>query len=536
MRKLLDERRNIYKEFHAFVSTSESEEDMPHGEEHAKRRLSETGTSQNSPSQHSSDNPSKKKPVKYIIISEGDSTPSKHLNPVLNSDTPNELVLTQVLHDNPEDIPNPDSPPNFLMPSMDVDIFSMFSEPQNKPPFNEPVVAQEAEEEQLGEDSDSVPEAGTTEMQIDLGGVMNISQTMPTDFLEPSDNECMGLQRMKRDISHKSADSFLPFCNNNVKIEESDVGTMEVEVNSEYGNEVNTEASDGVVDYIGWKDSILVIKIVKDLIVAGNDKGKLFLFDTKSAFPIFTETICLNEAITAMDVYENGSNTRLFIGSQNQNLYVYDIGDRRLLRVISVGTPIQCLELMWMSLFIGSSKGELIRFSLANGRITAPEKISESAVLAIKGSMDGSRRVLVVALRNAPISIRDASSCLELRTIGEDLYSVYSIVLFHNRVYCGTSHDDVLVYNFHDGQLLLKHGESRGSGIVNMIIVRNVLFVACYNGKICIYNTTDNSFITSMTAPSGLLLSMAIVNKKLIAGTKQNFQCMPLPESVASLL
>lgn len=70
-------------------------------------------------------------------------------------------------------------------------------------------------------------------------------------------------------------------------------------------------------------------------------------------------------------------------------------------------------------------------------------------MLAIKGSMDGSRRVLVVALRNAPISIRDASSCLELRTIGEDLYSVYSIVLFHNRVYCGTSHDDVLVYNFH---------------------------------------------------------------------------------------
>ncbi|XP_065167634.1 uncharacterized protein [Atheta coriaria] len=197
MRKLLDERRNIYKEFHAFVSTSESEEDMPHGEEHAKRRLSETGTSQNSPSQHSSDNPSKKKPVKYIIISEGDSTPSKHLNPVLNSDTPNELVLTQVLHDNPEDIPNPDSPPNFLMPSMDVDIFSMFSEPQNKPPFNEPVVAQEAEEEQLGEDSDSVPEAGTTEMQIDLGGVMNISQTMPTDFLEPSDNECMGESPVK---------------------------------------------------------------------------------------------------------------------------------------------------------------------------------------------------------------------------------------------------------------------------------------------------------------------------------------------------
>lgn len=78
------------------------------------------------------------------------------------------------------------------------------------------------------------------------------------------------------------------------------------------------------------------------------------------------------------------------------------------------------------------------------------EKISEYNVLVLKAAKEGSRKVLLVATRNAPVSVRDAMSGLYMRDMETPfLPTVYTLLLESSLVYCGTSQHDILVYTFH---------------------------------------------------------------------------------------
>lgn len=84
----------------------------------------------------------------------------------------------------------------------------------------------------------------------------------------------------------------------------------------------------------------------------------------------------------------------------------------------------------------GSIKGDRLEFS-------------DKSVLALKASSEGPRRVLIVASRNQPITIRDALTGLFLRTIcGYKSHTVYSLMRERNLVYCGTSSTSIPVFDF----------------------------------------------------------------------------------------
>lgn len=76
-------------------------------------------------------------------------------------------------------------------------------------------------------------------------------------------------------------------------------------------------------------------------------------------------------------------------------------------------------------------------------------KFSEEAVLGLKATTEGPRRVLIVASRNQPITIRDAQNGLLIRTIsGHKSHTVYSLLMDSNLVYCGTSSTAIPVFDF----------------------------------------------------------------------------------------
>jgi len=75
---------------------------------------------------------------------------------------------------------------------------------------------------------------------------------------------------------------------------------------------------------------------------------------------------------------------------------------------------------------------------------------SDKSVLALKATNEGPRRILIVASRNQPITIRDAQTGLFLRTISgqKNHITVYSLLRHDNLIYCGTSSRSINVFDF----------------------------------------------------------------------------------------
>lgn len=95
-------------------------------------------------------------------------------------------------------------------------------------------------------------------------------------------------------------------------------------------------------------------------------------------------------------------------------------------------------------------------FLFQTGKIEDSVKVAESNVLVIKAAPEGARRILLVASRKAPVSIRDAMSGLLMREFDPKIFpTVYTLLLENNLVYCGTSQHDILVYTF---QVSLENG------------------------------------------------------------------------------
>lgn len=76
-------------------------------------------------------------------------------------------------------------------------------------------------------------------------------------------------------------------------------------------------------------------------------------------------------------------------------------------------------------------------------------KFSDKSVLALKATNEGPRKILIVASRNQPITIKDAQTGLFLRMIySQKNHTVYSLIRHYNLIYCGTSSTSINVYDF----------------------------------------------------------------------------------------
>lgn len=195
--------------------------------------------------------------------------------------------------------------------------------------------------------------------------------------------------------------------------------------------------------------------------------GKIHCFDLKSgALSYIIQSS--NMAITSLCFLKNKEGDILCVGSLDATLKLYNYSDKRMKKHVQLEDKVQCMETMWGYIFMGSDKGHLTRYNaevrlqnsvkcrkykigyLQKNRREFHQKISDSNVLVIKATMEGARRVLLVALKQSPVCVRDAMSGLLMRNMEAPFSpSVYTILLDKNYVYCGTSKHDILVYNFY---------------------------------------------------------------------------------------
>uniref|UniRef100_A0A1Y1MCW8 Uncharacterized protein n=1 Tax=Photinus pyralis TaxID=7054 RepID=A0A1Y1MCW8_PHOPY len=294
-------------------------------------------------------------------------------------------------------------------------------------------------------------------------------------------------------------------------------------------DDTNTSTSYSM-EFKNFTGAILVIKVIENTVLAASDKGQLLSFDMLNGELLQTVEIS-SVAVTSIVSTCRNDITTIYLGSLDTRVTIFNFQTKEIVKQETVSEPVQCMEYSWNFIFIGSDRGTLIRFDLDTETVVDQTKISNFNILMMKASTEGPRKILVVATRNSPVSIRDALSGLLLRTM-ETSFSptVYTLLIDKNLIYCGTSQHDILVYTFEDGHLARQHEATKSKGVVCMQILGNLLFAGCYNGNIYVYNIKTNAYLGIMSGPGGLMLSMEIVDDKIIVGTKSsNFKAWKIP-------
>ncbi|XP_012254925.2 uncharacterized protein LOC105685438 isoform X1 [Athalia rosae] len=295
------------------------------------------------------------------------------------------------------------------------------------------------------------------------------------------------------------------------------------------------------IQYSVHKGPILEIKVFGNSILAASEDGVIYRY-SQTCNGILNTYEGHQAAVTCMHVLEVSSlgttKDLLFSGSLDGSLRCYDIKSGQQVRdATKVGSPVQCMDQSWGVIFLGTKSGCVSRYHVKSNTLKGEEiKFSDESVLALKSTTEGPRRVLIVASRSQPITIRDAQSGLFLRTVsGHKSHTVYSLMMESNLVFCGTSSTAIPVFDFINGSQVRLY--NAGPGIVCMRMYKFLLFAGCYDGNIYVFDTKVHRLVCSIPGPGNMLLSMDIVKDKLIAGSKdRRLHMWQMPNQVQALL
>ncbi|CAD1469521.1 unnamed protein product, partial [Heterotrigona itama] len=245
--------------------------------------------------------------------------------------------------------------------------------------------------------------------------------------------------------------------------------------------------------YTVHKGPILDIKVFENSFLAASEDGRIYRYNQASN-GILNIYKGHKAAVTCLYVYNvistDISKEWMFSGSLDGTLRCYNIKTGIQVRdTADIGSPIQCMNEAWGIIFIGTKSGHVLRYHMKTGVIKGDSiQFSDKSVLALKATNEGPRRVLIVASRSQPITIRDAQSGLFLRTIcGQKNHTVYSLMRNDNLIYCGTSSTSIPVFDFTNGEQTMQY--NAGVGIVCMRLYKQLLFAGCYDGNIYVFDT-----------------------------------------------
>ncbi|XP_071454071.1 uncharacterized protein [Hetaerina americana] len=288
-------------------------------------------------------------------------------------------------------------------------------------------------------------------------------------------------------------------------------------------------------EFIGHKDAVLALK------VAGN-----YLFACCSDFCVHCyeiETCKLiqtykghTEKVTCLHVELSGTGSgNLYSGSHDHHLKQFDIKKGKLQCTKILAEPIQCMGEGWGFLFLGTKKGKIEKYSLKNCNFANGLSSLNHEIMAIETSKEGPRKVLIVACRRIPMIVRDANTGLLLRTINEEMLNTttYSMCEYQGLVFAGTSMNGVVACDFTNGKIITNY---TGCGSIVSVKVKNdLLYAACYDGKIYIYDLKSSSPKHKIDASTKMLLCMEQKDDMIFAGDvngQLKFWKMPPPETM----
>lgn len=269
----------------------------------------------------------------------------------------------------------------------------------------------------------------------------------------------------------------------------------------------------------GNADAVLAVECIESDFIAACLDGNVYHFSGDGQ--LLATLRGSNLAVTCITIVKEKGSTTVYTGSLDSRIRYYDLATGlEKGPECNVLSPIQTMDRAWDTVFVGTRTGFVLQFECKNNMLipVSTVKFSEQSILALRAMKEGARKVLLVAARSEDVTIKDAQSGLLLRTLSGPKMTVYTLLFEDGKVYCGTSSHQIHVFDYASGGHTGCH--EGGKGAVCLRATGGLLFAGCYDGCIYVYREGEVRPLAQLRGPSLMLLSLAVVGSKIIAGYK----------------
>ncbi|XP_038206534.1 MATH and LRR domain-containing protein PFE0570w [Zerene cesonia] len=285
----------------------------------------------------------------------------------------------------------------------------------------------------------------------------------------------------------------------------------------DYSSDENLQRDSLIVS--GNADAILAIECVEQNFLAAGLDGNVYYFNGDGQ--LITTLRGSNLAVTCLTIVKEKYGTTVYTGSLDSRIRYYDL-ETGLEKgpECNVLSPIQTMDRAWDTVFVGTRTGFVLQFECKNNMLipVSTVKFSDQSILALRAMKEGPRKVLLVAARSENVTIRDAQTGLLLRTLCGPKMTVYTLLYEDGKVYCGTSSHQIQVFDYTSGVHVGTH--EGGKGAVCLRATGGLVFAGCYDGCVYVYREGEPRPLAQLRGPSLMLLSLAVLGSKIIAGFK----------------
>ncbi|XP_076033216.1 uncharacterized protein LOC143020626 [Oratosquilla oratoria] len=217
-------------------------------------------------------------------------------------------------------------------------------------------------------------------------------------------------------------------------------------------------------------------------------------------------------------------------GSADQTICVFNGKTGATTCHREVGEGVCCMEVAWGQLFLGTEGGCGARWNFKDKGMCEMVQYCGKAVMCLRATMEGSRKVLLVAAKTTPLMVRDAMSGLLLRMFEHTQLTVYTALFDSGILYTGGSSKTIMVHDFTTGS---SKGQMSTEADVSSINVSSGLLVAtCYDGLIRIFSIKTGQLLHRLPigTDKNLFICSVLYKDNLLVGSKKgSVVCCRLP-------
>ncbi|XP_041450904.1 uncharacterized protein LOC111069972 [Drosophila obscura] len=266
---------------------------------------------------------------------------------------------------------------------------------------------------------------------------------------------------------------------------------------------------------------ITQIRIFKNYILAAAEDGDIYIFNLHN-HKLERQIPKHGEAITNMHLCEKES--FLYTTSLDGFLKKSSLENlESVQQTVYVKEPLQSIDIAWDAAFIGSRWGHIFVYNVVtNKMIESPLLSTGQSIIAVKATMEGLRKIIILGCKGNFVYLHDAATGLLLRRLGvPDGLNVYSLLLNDGHIYCGTQKNEIYKFEFTSGNLVTKL--SCGNGAVSMVSFRDrYLLIGCYDGFIYVLDKHKGTQVGRFEGAGRLVLALAIAGDSIVTSSKDN--------------
>ncbi|XP_037963130.2 zinc finger protein 106 [Plutella xylostella] len=282
----------------------------------------------------------------------------------------------------------------------------------------------------------------------------------------------------------------------------------------------------------GNGDAVLAIECIDKNFLAACLDGNVYHFSGDGR--LLATLRGSNLAVTCLTIVQEKYGTTVFTGSLDSRIRYYDL-ETGLEKgpECNVLSPIQTMDRAWDTVFVGTRTGFVLQFECKNNLLipVSTIKFSDQSILALRALKEGPRKVLLVAARSENVTIKDAQTGLLLRTLVGPKMTVYTLLYEDGKVYCGTSSNQIQVFDYASGTHTGHH--DGGKGAVCLRVCGGLVFAGCYDGCVYVFRGGERAPAAVLRGPTVMLLSLALCGTKMIVGYKdRSLYIWKIPDNI----